>query len=532
MNGLQDILETLALVRCRLRPVIRSKSSTNTRAMGGTMRQNRLIVFAVGSLFIMPILGGGHSSSSRLSGLPLGVNTTRHVPASALDRPGAVHGDRAIGSDAFRIGPQNRSTSTTWSGYVYCPSVVSAKCTTPPAGSRIWGVQASLIVPSVLANAPGVPQAAATWLGIGGYNTAGLPSLIQAGVDSTPVGGNSQATSVQVWWEMIPSPPAFVNLTPDSSVSIGDVLFVRVDYSGLNSQGDQVWNFLIEDNSTSSEWNATISCVATSSCQPSTFNSADWVVESPLQGGGGVVSPIPAFSSVEFVHAAYQLDSGMVSYLTGNESTLYEVSMLGAASYTEAVPTSVYQSGIFWVQYLVDVADFWMTQAWGNVTGGTLGPGGSLFANLSIASTSNLSASSGVRLAIAVRVGNGTSVACIATPSPFSPLPVLLGNHTYAIEAQLCPPIPRGTYQTSVTLWYLDQGATPGGNGSQVLFDTGVQRAGVLIVERPTIGLPITQLPLWVPILVVGLAAVVIAALRLRVVRQRGDSAGARALRP
>jgi Peptidase A4 family len=390
------------------------------------------------------------------------------------------------------IHPANLTGS--WSGYAYCPAPASGACAVPPSGHEIRGVAASFTVPAVI-HTGWSNQTVIVWVGVGGTEYPGelYNPLVQAGVDAVAGNNTSQPTTYDAWWELLPDFWVVVNLTPLATISAGDTMFVRVVFGGYDPQGHQLWNFLIQDNSTRSGWNGTESCVG--GCYSSVFQSADWILEGPLVCNPSTPCwspPIPAFSSTRFARAMYLTDAGNWSYLSGNESGLYSFLLTQGGPWIGAAPSLVYPIGSFWVQYLVDTADTWEQGRWGNLTVSISNENVQLNGSLVIDSPEAFNGSwaslpgFGSSLALAIELTNSSGPQCVISEGPDSTLVVSNGSAIYRVGGSVCRGLPAGNYTASVTLWYVTPGTEPGENGSLLLFDTGSESsASVTIVGPP-----------------------------------------------
>ncbi|HZY91998.1 MAG TPA: G1 family glutamic endopeptidase [Thermoplasmata archaeon] len=375
-------------------------------------------------------------------------------------------------------------TVPNWGGFVDCPSTNPPSCASNQSGGRIDGIEATIVVPGVTSTLD-IPESVATWVGVGSFSPNGtnaLPDLIQVGVDAIPAGASSPTSSIKAWWETLPLPGVYVNLTPNPLISTGDSIFLQLQYKGLDAQDAQLWSFLIQDNTTGSTWNATEPCAG--ACRASSFESADWIVESPLQGSGGTEVPLPPFSSVRFDGAMYLNETGSWSYLTGLESTVYSLSQSNPAysHVVVAVPSSVYPRGTFWVQYLVDTVDNWFAGNWGNVFNGVTKPGRSIAGNLSISSPDAISEGLGTNLGLAVMLTGAWGQVCVISNESSYLLSVRQGTAIYTVQGPVCLGLPTGVYSASLSLWYLGGGAKPGSSGTLLLFATGANHAGTVVV--------------------------------------------------
>jgi hypothetical protein len=144
-------------------------------------------------------------------------------------------------------------SSLNWSGYADAP------------GGGVTSVTGNWIVPAAGLLPPGF---AASWTGIGGYNTQ---DLIQAGTteDTLPIGG----PQYYAWYEILPAsetPIAGACQTGDANCTVnpGDNMSVSITNQGGNS-----WLISMTD---SGHWSFTKSLSYNSS-----ESSAEWILEAP-----------------------------------------------------------------------------------------------------------------------------------------------------------------------------------------------------------------------------------------------------------
>jgi hypothetical protein len=144
--------------------------------------------------------------------------------------------------------------SLNWSGYAVTP------------GSGITAVSSTYTVPSAGLDPPGF---AATWTGIGGYNTS---DLIQAGTaeDSTP-SNPLLGPQYYAWYELLPnSETQLTNCTGDANCTVtpGDTMTVNIkNVSGTT------WNITLTDTGKWS-WSQNVSYASSGS-------SGEWILEAP-----------------------------------------------------------------------------------------------------------------------------------------------------------------------------------------------------------------------------------------------------------
>lgn len=236
------------------------------------------------------------------------------MTSAAVARPSAPGGSRVlIPSHQGQVLPLHNSTTSSlnWSGYAV-------------TGSGISGVTGTFAVPSAGLVPPGF---AATWAGIGGYNTS---DLIQAGVEenslpSNPLLGNQYVA----WYELLPaSETPISNCSGEAScaVSPGDHVSVTIS-KGSGS----TWTISL---AASGKWTWSKS-VTYSSCGC----SAEWILEAPTL----VVQTLLAnVGTVAFGPTSTYADaSGTHSIAAGNPVTID----LGTGIINEATPSALASNG-------------------------------------------------------------------------------------------------------------------------------------------------------------------------------------------
>ncbi len=155
--------------------------------------------------------------------------------------------------------------SLNWSGYAVTP------------GSGITAVNSTFVVPSAGLVPPGF---AATWAGIGGYNTS---DLIQAGtaeqsLPSDPVLG----PQYYAWYELLPnSETQLTGCSPDANCTVtpGDHISVAISNAGGNN-----WSISMTDSGHWT-WSKTVSYASSGS-------SAEWILEAPTLVAQTLLAPV------------------------------------------------------------------------------------------------------------------------------------------------------------------------------------------------------------------------------------------------
>jgi hypothetical protein len=199
------------------------------------------------------------------------------------------------------------SDSLNWSGYAVLPT----------AGQSITAVNSTFVVPTVNGTTPGF---AATWAGIGGYNTS---DLIQAGVGEQYVPG--LGASYNAWYEILPaSETALTGCTGDANCTVrpGDTVTVSIHDGGTDT-----WTVSLAD---------TGHCTFTKTlAYQSTHSSAEWILEAPTVGAQTVM---PAMSNSLFDPGnTYTVGSGSAqAFGTGSPVTLTMNTLEGIPSPIDA----------------------------------------------------------------------------------------------------------------------------------------------------------------------------------------------------
>lgn len=189
--------------------------------------------------------------------LALGVSAVALAtagPAGAVQTPPGI--GKLIPAHKGQVLPTHGGTaySLNWSGYAVTP------------GSGITAVSSTYTVPSAGLDPPGF---AATWTGIGGYNTS---DLIQAGTAEDSLPSNPLlGPQYYAWYELLPnSETQLTNCTGDASCTVtpGDTMSVNIKNVSGNT-----WSIAIGD---SGKWTWSQNVTYSSS-----GSSAEWILEAP-----------------------------------------------------------------------------------------------------------------------------------------------------------------------------------------------------------------------------------------------------------
>ncbi len=434
---------------------------------------------------VVAVLGFG------LVALPAGAGGVPGPTALSVRLGGALlepGGQDVLGLGTARSTSQGIAVdSENWAGYVVCPDLSGTSCPAPTASeTHVTGVRASFVATPAAVTSSGT-EASATWVGVGGF---AVNDLVQAGVFAEPETGGG--TVLTAWWEMLPASATAVELAPDPTISAGDAIFVSVVYSGLSAGDDQQWTFEIDDNTTASAWVGEETC--SGSCLASTFDSADWIEESPELGS--TIVELPAFATVPVTAAQYENGTGAWQPLNGSAADLVALSILNP-SYSSAVValvSDVASPGTFWLQYLVDAEDPYRSGSGGGVTAGQYPAGAALPASLELTSPDSFGASGPTDLGIAAALGQDGTVTCLTSSGAAVGFSVTAGTAGYATDGRICGGLASGTYESGLTLWYVPTGASIGSPSSLELYSTPLSTAAPVVVSGPLPG-PISSQP-------------------------------------
>jgi hypothetical protein len=156
-------------------------------------------------------------------------------------------------------------------------------------------ISGTWVVPRASQHTKGQAENSAVWVGIGGGCvdsgcTITDNTLIQAGTEQD-VGKNGK-TSYSAWWEEIPNTSQTITNFP---VRPGDRITVTIAEHSPNSEA---WTITLRNLSNGRHW-------TTSTNYPSSYASAEWILETPLvvgTGGAGEAN-MPNLSRVHFTNA-------------------------------------------------------------------------------------------------------------------------------------------------------------------------------------------------------------------------------------
>jgi Peptidase A4 family len=204
------------------------------------------------------------------------------------------------------------TSSLNWSGYAVTP------------GSGITGVTSTFTVPSAGLDPPGF---AATWAGIGGYNTS---DLIQAGTGEQSVPSNPLVgPQYYAWYELLPnSETQLTNCSGDSSCTVtpGDSITVAIN----NVSGD-TWSISVSDSGKRS-WGQDVT-------YSSSESSAEWILEAPTLVEQTVLANV---GTVPFGPTSTYTDASGTHTIAAGSPTQID---LGTGVVNEATPSALASDG-------------------------------------------------------------------------------------------------------------------------------------------------------------------------------------------
>jgi peptidase A4-like protein len=202
--------------------------------------------------------------------------------------------------------------SLNWSGYAVTP------------GSGITAVNGTFTVPSAGLDPPGF---AATWAGIGGYNTS---DLIQAGVEedstpSNPLLGNQYTA----WYELLPASETPISgCSGDSSCTVTPGDNVTVNISNVSGS---TWSISLSD---AGKWSWSKNVTYSSS-----KSSAEWILEAPTLVAQTVLANV---GTVHFGPTSTYTAGGASHTIAQGNPTQID---LGTGVVNEATPSALASDG-------------------------------------------------------------------------------------------------------------------------------------------------------------------------------------------
>jgi hypothetical protein len=204
------------------------------------------------------------------------------------------------------------TSSLNWSGYAVTP------------GSGVTAVSSTFTVPTAGLDPPGF---AATWAGIGGYNTS---DLIQAGVEEQSVPSNPVlGGQYQAWYELLPaSETAISNCTGEVSCAVTPGDQVTVDISNVSGN---TWSISLTD---AGKWSWSKDVTYSSS-----ESSAEWILEAPTLVAQTLLANV---GTVGFGPTSTYTAGGTTHTIAAGNPTQID---LGTGAVNEATPSALASDG-------------------------------------------------------------------------------------------------------------------------------------------------------------------------------------------
>ena len=239
--------------------------------------------------------------------------------AAAKTHAARTHAQRGLGvlipkTKGERLPTHGGTTdSLNWSGYAVTPS-----------SSNITAVSSTFTVPSAGLVPPGF---AATWTGIGGYNTS---DLIQAGTAEQSAPSNPLlGDQYYAWYELLPaSETQLTNCTgdPNCTVTPGDNITVNISQVSGNT-----WSISMTDAGKWS-WSQDVNYASSES-------SGEWILEAPTLVAQTVLAPV---GTVHFGPTSTYTAGGVTHTIAeGNPTQIF----LSPGVVNEATPSALASDG-------------------------------------------------------------------------------------------------------------------------------------------------------------------------------------------
>jgi hypothetical protein len=202
--------------------------------------------------------------------------------------------------------------SLNWSGYAVTP------------GSGVTAVSSTFTVPTAGLDPPGF---AATWDGIGGYNTS---DLIQAGTGEQSVPSNPLlGGQYYAWYELLPaSETPISNCTGDPNCTVTPGDHMTVDISNVSGN---TWSISMTD---SGKWSWSKDVTYSSS-----ESSAEWILEAPTLVAQTLLANV---GTVGFGPTSTYTAAGTTHTIAAGDPTQID---LGTGVVNEATPSALASDG-------------------------------------------------------------------------------------------------------------------------------------------------------------------------------------------
>ncbi len=185
---------------------------------------------------------------------------------------------------------ETQELSLNWAGYV---SLLGKGDVLNPTTNSVKQVSGTWVVPAVTPNVAGDTFSSA-WVGIDGFSVNSL-TVEQIGTEHDVISG---APSYYAWYEMYPFPAHLIEGFP---VFAGDVIEGKVEYKGLNSATNQVFELSLKNHTQKVKFHTK----QAPSLTVASRSSANWIVEAPSTAVTGLlcdlaILPLANFNTIAF----------------------------------------------------------------------------------------------------------------------------------------------------------------------------------------------------------------------------------------
>jgi hypothetical protein len=281
------------------------------------MRRKGLLIAAAGGLVALP---AASASAMTTAGAMTTANpvTTAGAPSPVAAGHAVPTTEALIPAHPGELLPTRGGTvdSLNWSGYAVTP------------GAGITAVSSTFTVPSVVSPVP--PGFAATWTGIGGYNTS---DLIQAGVGENSTPSNPLlGPQYYAWYEILPAsetPLTNCSGDPNCTVNPGDQVTVNITNAGGNT-----WTVALSDAGHWT-WSQNVSYASSES-------SAEWILEAPTVGAQTILANT---GTTKFGPTSTYTQNGVTHTIAQGNPTTIDLSPSPVGGLNEATPSALASDG-------------------------------------------------------------------------------------------------------------------------------------------------------------------------------------------